>query len=252
MPIRFRCTHCRQLLSVASRKAGQSVNCPSCQGALVVPTPDEPPPSAPLEAEASADESSPLDLRELRSPLDYRRSTPEPGDASATSESAPGDEEVDSLARAPAVAADGGGDDEEFQLRRPTTDFEEMDLTPMVDVTFLLLIFFMITASFNVQKSIEVPAPSPDDQGAATVQTLDDFEANSIIVEVDAQNTIFVDYERLSHVGELVDTLRDKMSLKQELVIDAHADAFHETVIHIIDAANAVGMQKIRLASRGG
>ncbi len=37
---------------------------------------------------------------------------------------------------------------------------DDLDMTPMVDVTFLLLIFFMITAAFSLQKSMEVPAPT--------------------------------------------------------------------------------------------
>ena len=38
----------------------------------------------------------------------------------------------------------------------------EMDMTPMVDVTFLLLIFFMVTAAFAMQKSFHVPTPKSD------------------------------------------------------------------------------------------
>ena len=53
-------------------------------------------------------------------------------------------------------------DDEGFQLRSPETEMEGMDLTPMVDVTFLLLIFFMITASFSIQMVLPFPAPDPD------------------------------------------------------------------------------------------
>ena len=56
----------------------------------------------------------------------------------------------------------------------------EMDMTPMVDVTFLLLIFFMVTAAFSLQKSIEVPPPDQQEsaQQARTIEELeedDDF-----------------------------------------------------------------------------
>jgi phage FluMu protein Com len=37
MPIRFRCEHCRQLLSVGSKKAGTTVSCPKCKSRIVVP-----------------------------------------------------------------------------------------------------------------------------------------------------------------------------------------------------------------------
>ena len=45
--------------------------------------------------------------------------------------------------------------EEDFRLVGAPLEESEMDITPMVDVTFLLLIFFMITASFAMQKSLE-------------------------------------------------------------------------------------------------
>ena len=52
---------------------------------------------------------------------------------------------------------------------------DDMDMTPMVDVTFLLLIFFMITSAFQMQKSFEVPTPSMD-QASTDARTLEDYE----------------------------------------------------------------------------
>ena len=66
-------------------------------------------------------------------------------------------------------------DEEEFTLRTADTEFEDMDLTPMVDVTFLLLIFFMITASFTLQNTITVPPPDPND-GASMKPASEEME----------------------------------------------------------------------------
>ena len=46
-----------------------------------------------------------------------------------------------------------------FQTAYRSAAEAELDMTPMCDVTFLLLIFFMVTAAFAMQKSFEVPAP---------------------------------------------------------------------------------------------
>jgi hypothetical protein len=59
MPIRFRCAYCNQLMGIARRKAGTVVSCPTCQGQVVVPTPEpgmEPPlmPLPPQEPPATA------------------------------------------------------------------------------------------------------------------------------------------------------------------------------------------------------
>src|SRR5690606_5409391 len=125
-------------------------------------------------------------------------------------------------------------------------------LTPMVDCTFLLLIFFMITASFSLQKTIEVPPPNPDKKGAAqSLQTLDDFKEDSIIVEIDERNTIVIDDEPLAALASLPQVLSNNMLLekKNELMLRAHDDAWHDTVVTVIDAANEVGMQRIRMAA---
>ena len=49
MPIRFRCSHCNQLMGIARRKAGMKVQCPTCHAQVVVPQSDaaEPPESPP-------------------------------------------------------------------------------------------------------------------------------------------------------------------------------------------------------------
>ena len=123
----------------------------------------------------------------------------------------------------------------------------------MVDVTFQLLIFFMVSASFSLQKSIEVPTPDPDQKGASQqVQTLDDLQGTSILVKIDASNTIWIDDEPLADALRLSDTLRDKMRREQktELLVTADAASLHRTVISVIDAANEVGMQKIRMTSK--
>ncbi|QDT91835.1 ExbD/TolR family protein [Gimesia algae] len=152
---------------------------------------------------------------------------------------------------------DDDDEDDGFSIRSADSEFEEMDLTPMVDVTFLLLIFFMITASFSLQKSIQVPPPNPDEDGVSqSLQTLDDFREESIIVEIDNNNGIYVDDTKLSSPSEIVQAILDRRDAdgkpKSELVLSAHKAARHETVVAVVDAANEVGMQKIRLASYKG
>lgn len=51
MPIRFRCKYCYQLLGIARRKAGTTVQCPTCRGKLLVPAGDIPGAAEPAEAQ---------------------------------------------------------------------------------------------------------------------------------------------------------------------------------------------------------
>ena len=86
------------------------------------------------------------------------------------------------------------------------------------------------------------------------MQTLDDLQGTSILVKIDASNAILIDDEPLADPSQLTDVLRAKMRKEQktELLVTAHSASLHRGVIAVIDAANEVGMQKIRLASRKG
>lgn len=151
---------------------------------------------------------------------------------------------------------------------RPHTPFQfithgaddELDMTPMVDVTFLLLIFFMITAAFALQKSIEVPPT--DDQEAAQAQTVEDFEEDSIIIRVDSDNTYWIQSPAWTEEKEAIskhDMLNDLREARKtgvggdagpaKLLVLASGDAVHHRVVSALDAGSAVGMEEVRLAT---
>ncbi len=150
---------------------------------------------------------------------------------------------------------DEGDDDEEegFTLSRRGGDDEEMDLTPMVDVTFLLLIFFMITASFSMQKTLEIPPPENNEKGATTsIDQIEEIENESIRVDISGENVISVDEVELTDPDGLEDRLmeiRAEAEGKNELLLVADDKSFHEMTIKVIDIANKIGIQKIRLAT---
>lgn len=128
---------------------------------------------------------------------------------------------------------------------------EEMDLTPMVDVTFLLLIFFMITASFSVQKTLQVPPPDPEKEGASTSTTIkEEEEQEQTTVHIDSRNVISVDDEPIPDPSRLVDILRSKRTT--DVLITSHENSIHEMLVKVVDAAQEVGMQKIRIGVTKG
>jgi biopolymer transport protein ExbD len=280
MAIRFRCQHCHTLQSIATRKAGTMVRCAACDAEVLVPTADEagaPEATPALKRDDAAatngsgeiesedrvalpddlfdfdDDDSPsngaVEAEEAVHPVQFTSHdmpgaggmlTVEPGPPVELPPLRPRSEEIP----------------EQFALpiRKSNID-DEMDLTPMVDVVFQLLIFFMVTASFALHKTIQTPTPDPEQKGAAqSLQTLDELEGVSILVRIDAQNAITIDDDPLPDGASVEDALVDKMRQEQksEIIISADSAAWHRTVVNVIDAANAVGMQKIRLATRSG
>lgn len=135
-------------------------------------------------------------------------------------------------------------EDEDLVLGREAPELDEMDLTPMVDVTFLLLIFFMITAAFNVQKSMDSPPAASDDASAVSVpkDTPDGVQAL-----IDPDNKTFVDDVEATTLADLVSLLKTARSgvdsVELSLLIDP--DSTHEKRILVADAAAQAGFLKI-------
>jgi biopolymer transport protein ExbD len=156
-------------------------------------------------------------------------------------------------------------DQEEMREIAPVTfrsgdDSEErdLDMTPMVDITFLLLIFFMVTAAFSLQKSLKVPTPDPQDE-SARAQTLEEIEENDdyVIVRIDEDDTIWVNESEAPSEQELLTKLREARQAlpgtgsvgASSMLVLADGDCRHETVVMVLDAGNAVGMENVRLAT---
>ncbi|MCA9034463.1 MAG: protein kinase [Planctomycetaceae bacterium] len=138
-------------------------------------------------------------------------------------------------------------EEDEYQPRKATTEFEEMDLTPMVDVTFLLLIFFMITASFSMQKCFDVP-PAKNQEGASVNPTIEPPTTGAVKVEVYPDNVMYVEGKKATNYEEVLALLEQEKGnaagvTDLELVLDP--ESIHEMRIIVIDAATQAGFQRI-------
>ena len=218
MAFRFRCPACGDLMSAAETMAGMRITCPACGTGLEVPA---------VHAAATPAKSA------------ARRAAgvAEAGQAPAVVEAGP---VVDDVA------------DEAPIGRRKKIPQDDMDMTPMVDVTFLLLIFFMITASYALQKSLPVPTPKPAEATAAP-KTLADFENDPqwVVVRIDASGAYHVitsdfDKEFPSKHELLVQLRRARTEGRTRMLIVAHGDSRHEHVVAAVDAGSAVAMEEVK------
>lgn len=133
------------------------------------------------------------------------------------------------------------------------TEHDDLDMTPMVDVVFLLLIFFMVTASFTLQKSIEQPPSKIEDPSTNVVIEPED-EDDYVEVIVDQTNTYYVTSRDAEEVEapsdrEMRDRMRDakRTTGAPRLIINAHVDAMHRKVVTVWDAGNAAGFDQIEM-----
>jgi len=118
----------------------------------------------------------------------------------------------------------------------------EINLTPMLDVVFIMLIFFIVTAVFVKEPGAEVTRPE-----AMTAFTP---ESGSIFIAVTSSNEIWIDGRSVDPEG--VRAAIERMASENPeggVVIQADSEAFNEYVINVMDAAKAAGIQEITLAA---
>lgn len=179
------------------------------------------------------------------------RSAPPHEVAAVASEQHPPRHQMDA---APADEHDEEAEDEGLMFRKRRDTFEDMDLTPMVDMMILLLIFFMVTTSKELQKALEMPAPGVDSGGAMQAQfNLEQLEDASIRVRIDDKNVVYIEDDPVGSLRQVLEKLKQQMRETQryELIVSADPLAFHETVVTVVDAATAAGVQKIRMSGGG-
>ena len=137
-----------------------------------------------------------------------------------------------------------------FGGRREPSEDDDLDMTPMVDVTFLLLIFFMVTASFTLQKSIE-QSQANDDPSTNTIETPEDTE-DYVEVIIDQTNTFYVvsreEEVETPSIREMRSRVRDaKQSLNaKRMLITAHTDSKHSMTVAAWDAAQAAELFEVQ------
>jgi biopolymer transport protein ExbD len=130
-----------------------------------------------------------------------------------------------------------------MQFRRPRRDDARIDITPLVDMVFLLLIFFMLSTTFIVTPGIKVNLP----QSSAEQVTQ---EKNEVQVTITEDNKVFVenmsvDMEGLEHrLAEVA--RRDPQTL---VIIEADAKSLHGTVVEVMDIAKRSGLNRLAIAT---
>ena len=122
----------------------------------------------------------------------------------------------------------------------------EVSLTPLIDVVFLLLIFFMVSTSFDKQAQLEVTLPETIDQ-----PPLEQPEALNIVI--DAQGRFAVDGQALATVDRatLAKALERSLAGNSErpVVIQADAETAHRYVVMAMDVLGNMGVASVAIAT---
>lgn len=121
-----------------------------------------------------------------------------------------------------------------------TADEAEIDMTPMLDIVFILLIFFIVTAVFVRERAINMtpPPPGPQNQESQSQPV--------VLIRIDADSLVFVD-NKLVDIGAVranIERLRAENPQKA-VIVQAHPDARNGLVVQIVDQARSANVKDV-------
>jgi len=134
-----------------------------------------------------------------------------------------------------------------MNLRKFTREEPDINLTPLIDVVFLLLIFFMVSTTFTRESQISIDLPESSTEAVEPDET-------SIEVTIDDQGRYYVNQQLV--VNKKFETLKQALRLaigdieKPSLIINADAKSTHQSVVTAMDAARQLGIVHLSLATQ--
>jgi biopolymer transport protein ExbD len=128
-----------------------------------------------------------------------------------------------------------------FQSLQEEEEEQEINITPMLDVVFIMLIFFIVTASFVKETGIDVNKPDTDQPQSE--------QKKNILVRIDASNRIFIDGRRVDkrQVRPNIERLHAQ-NPQGTVVIQADNATSNEMIVAVMDASRAAGIMSPALA----
>ena len=126
--------------------------------------------------------------------------------------------------------------------RARKTETSEVNLTPMLDVVFIMLIFFIVTASFVKEAGIEITRPP-----AATAERQ---ERGNIMVAITANDQIWIDRRPVDprFIRANIERLHAE-NPQGSVVIQADKDSKNGLLVQVMDAARLAGVKSVSLAA---
>lgn len=134
-----------------------------------------------------------------------------------------------------------------MKFQRHQTDEINVNLTPLIDVVFLLLIFFMVSTTFTRETQLVVDLPQADNSAEVTQQ-------RPLEVVITSAGEFRVNGEGL--VNSQARTLRMALAkaagdnYSQPLTISADAQTPHQAVVTAMDVAGGLGFTKLSITTR--
>ncbi len=132
-----------------------------------------------------------------------------------------------------------------MNFKKKVNEEFDLNLTPLIDVVFLLLIFFMVTTTFDRETQLKIELPQASGEAKKALEVLE--------ISIDSKSRFFINEHEIVNSG--LDTI--KKAIKQAagdkknppLLISADGQATHQSVVTVLDAASQLGFVNITFAA---
>ena len=124
------------------------------------------------------------------------------------------------------------------------SDEAEINLTPMLDIVFIMLIFFIVTATFIKESGLDINKPDANQPPPEEEQ-----EKKNILIQIDSNNRIYINLRRVD-IGAVRANIEQLHAENPEGIVVIQPDADSETglIVRIYDAALAANVENIAIA----
>jgi biopolymer transport protein ExbD len=131
-----------------------------------------------------------------------------------------------------------------MRFRKPKEEEPRLGIAPLIDVVFLLLIFFMVTSHFNVASGIPIRLPK-------VAQKAYDRYDHKIMIVIDREGRTYLKDKKIDikEIGLKLQDMVEKEGLIH-LLLQADKDVKHGLVVHIMDLAKRAGVSSIIIAAQ--
>lgn len=132
-----------------------------------------------------------------------------------------------------------------MRFRKRKDDEPDISIAPLVDIVFLLLIFFMVTSHYDIAAGVQIKLPR------VTKKAANPDADSKIFIIVDKNANIYIDGTKID-IKDLQNRLKEEVKKRGmvHLVLQADADVKHGKVVEIMDIAKNAGINSIIIAAR--
>ena len=131
----------------------------------------------------------------------------------------------------------------EFNLPRRKQKDMGIEMGPLMDIVFILLIFFVVTSSFTRETGVDVTKPQ--------AQSASQLEKENLLVAITREGTIHMN-ERQVDLASLQDILKQSLAKApdREAVVIADKESETGVLVQVIDMCNLAGVKKVSIAAQ--